>query len=235
MGAWGEGILQNDTAQDGLVSAASEIERAIEGMGEEDWPQLLAGLGLLVQFSPYSLSAENAFSETLADKVKAFRPRMGELSEALAATLDAVAERREPAYDVIKFAPELETALHGPEATEFAMQKTWARPPGGCFDPPQAKAFLQAFAERRIAAVDADFAEDDAVGDLSRESVAMGDFALLLIVDAIHVDPAVFERWRKRWHEGREEPHPSEASFFDVHNRCVEQAFEYAIARFTGA
>ena len=56
MGTWGAGILQNDAAQDSLVEAAYEIEQAIgelaEDPGEDPWPRLLAGIGLLVQFSP---------------------------------------------------------------------------------------------------------------------------------------------------------------------------------------
>ncbi len=239
MGTWGAGILQNDAAQDSLVEAAQQIEEAITEMAEDSsersWPRLLAALGLLVQFSPYSLNRENPLSAVLARALERHRPRMEGVSPELARALDALADRREPAYDVREFAPALETALHGRDASTFPMQKTWARPPDGCFAHPEARALLQEFAGRRIAKVEADFADEEALSDLCRESFAMGDFALLLILDSIDVDPATFERWRAAWREGRLEPDPSEADFYDEYNACLESAFAYGIARFSKA
>ena len=239
MGTWGAGILQNDGAQDSLVEAAGEIEQAItaiaEDGGKESWPRLLAGIGLLVQFSPYSLSAENPFSAVLAEAIERHRPHMTGVEGELAQVVDALAERREPAYDVIKFPAALESALHGPEASTFPVQKTWARPPDGCFEDERAKAFLQEFADRRITKVEEDFAQEEAISDLCRESFAMGDFALLLILDSIEVDPATLERWRDAWRQGRHEPDPTEASFYEEYDACLESAFEYGIARFSNA
>lgn len=239
MGTWGTGILQNDAAQDSLVEAAREIEEAVvarlEESSDDAWPALIGAVGLLVQFSPYSLSRENPFSAVLANAIEQHRPRMEGVTPELARVLDALAARREPDYEVITFPPALETALHGPDASTFPVQKTWARAPEGCFHHDGARAFLQEFADQRIAKVETDFAEEEALSDLCREGFAMGDFALLLILDSVHVDPATFPRWRDAWREARQEPDPSEAEFFREYDACLESAFEYGIARFSRA
>lgn len=236
MGAWGTGILQNDGAQDGLVGAAQEVEQAIRGIADDvsddGWQELLAGVGLLIQFSPYSLKEENPFSEDLARAIATHRPQMigvrGDLDDAL----EDLAHRREPQYEMIQFDPVLEKALHGPDASTFPMQKTWARAPKGCFSNSGSRAFLQAFADRRVANITAEFSNGYSLSDLARECAVMGDFALLLILESIRVDVTLIEGWKASWHKERSD-HASEAGFYTDYYACVGSGFEYALARFS--
>ncbi len=237
LGTWGRGILQNDSAQDNLCETARELEAVIESFAddaaESTWRVLNAAIGTLAQYSPYALDPKNAFSEVVARAIERHRAVMSDVTEELAGMLDAIVAQRQPEYVMLTFAPELETALHGPEASTVLMQKTWARAPAGCFASPEAHAFLQEFADRRVANVDAQFEDEEALEDLCREGFAMGEFALLLILEPIHVDPQQFERWRSTWYAGRREPDSSEADFFHDYDACVDRAFDFGIARFS--
>ena len=61
----------------------------------------------------------------------------------------------------------------------------------------------------------------------------MGDFALLLILNDIVVDPTRFETWRSAWREARQYEDPGAIEFFDRYYECVEAGFNYAINKFT--
>jgi hypothetical protein len=77
MGAWGYGILQNDTAQDGLYEVAHEVEEAVgEWMigSEANAARLGAAVGILLQFSPYSFESENPFVVRLTEALRANQP-----------------------------------------------------------------------------------------------------------------------------------------------------------------
>ncbi|MEM9072775.1 MAG: hypothetical protein AAGE52_29990 [Myxococcota bacterium] len=234
MGTWGPGILQNDAAYDGLGDAIREMEGVVPALSgsAEEVPRLLACLGALVQCSRFSFKEGNAFRPLAAAAVKRHRPHLGQVPPEVASFLDAIEGEKEPTYTPVGVPAQLVDALNG---TDAGFAKTWARPPKGCFDHPLAKSMLQEFADRRVANIDADFRDEDIVGDLCRESAVMGEFALLLLLEPILIDPARFERWRDLWREGREEPHPDEAEFYTEYDACLEAAFSYGIARFSSA
>jgi len=94
MGAWGYGILQNDTAQDGMCEVATRIEADITGMaanpGKETAAQLAAATALLLQFSPYSFNPENDFYDKLIAALTANHGHFAQLPGAAKETLDAI-------------------------------------------------------------------------------------------------------------------------------------------------
>lgn len=235
MGTWGAGILQNDTAQDGLVDAAHEVRDAIRGFvhspQEDDWQRMFAAVGLLVQFSPYTLAPDNPESRDVARAIEIHRSG-GAAGRELDEVFDAICAGETPEYTLVEFPPMLETALHGPAKRGFPMQKTWAQPPARCFAFPTSKAFVQDFADRRVARIQNELSDSEVLEDLNRESSVMGDLALLLILDEIHVQPSLFVGWRDAWRAMRSHDE-SEAEFFERYYECVEAAFEYAIARFS--
>lgn len=236
MGAWGSGILQNDGAQDSLVDVADEIEKVIEGLSSEadtDAAGALQGaIGLLMQFSPYSLASDGPFHETLVNALQTHRSAMNE-TRAVSDILDALVAGETPDYDVIKFPDELEQALHGPDATTFPMQKTWARAPDGFFRHAQAKALVQKIADGCVEKVRQEFdAGGYDLGDYVREGCNGGALAFLLIVSPIHVDPALFQTWARQYREAQTEQDESEADFFATYNACMEQGLAYGAARF---
>lgn len=238
MGAWGTGILQNDGAQDALVEVSSEIEAKLGSLGspgEASGAQLLAMVGVLTQFSPYSFNVDNPQRGRLVDAIKLHRESM--TGEGVEALLDAIVAGTEPDYEMFTFNDELAQALHGAEVTEFMMQKTWARAPEACFAHPIAAKFLQSVADECVAAVEDDFgSEIELVADLCREGVAVGHLALLLILAPIRVDPGCFERWLdtyERASSAREDD--GEGEFFDAYDACMKSALRYGIKRFASA
>ncbi len=231
MGAWGSGIFQNDLSQDELCEVADSIERALTDLGEpgpETGAQLAAGIALLMQFSPYSLDAESPSRERILAAIEGHRSAIENPSTALTAALDAIVAGERPKYDVIKFSVDVETALHGPQQSEFPVQKTWARPPEGSFDHPAARAFVKGVADSCAAKAEALFLESEewVLGDLCREGYGMGNFGLLLVLDPIDLDVERVLEWRARWEAGKGEPHPSEADFILEYESCVAKAFD---------
>lgn len=235
MGVWGSGILQNDGAQDGLVGAAGEIIESLRALtqsrADDGWADMFAAVGLLMRFSPYSFEPDNPDNAVVRRAVELHRAG-GAAGRELDAVLDTIALGQRLEYEMSTLPPELERALHGESDRGFPMQKTWADAPERCFAFGKSKAFVQAFADRRVARIDEELADDDTLVDLCRESDVMGDFALLLILDEIHVDPKRFRAWREAWREARDHDE-SEADFFERYYASVEAGFEYALARFS--
>ncbi len=235
MGAWGRGILQNDTAQDGLVAIAHTVEDGVRALGHPEdstTGELLACIGCLIQFSPYSLSPENEFHATLVKAIRSHVPDPLAFPEEIETLLRNIVSGVPPTYAMMNFDPRLERALHGPVPSTFATQKTWARPPDGCFEHPAARSFLQGIADHCVHLVDEDFADHEVLEDPVREASAMGALALLLILDPIHIDPARFGRWRRAYQSGKTARDPDEADFYRDYDACAEAAFAYGVAKF---
>lgn len=234
MGAWGTGILQNDCAQDTLVEVSSEVESQLSALGpagEASGAKLLAMVGILAQFSPYSFDEDNPRRKPLVDAIEAHRQFM--TGEGVDALLDAIVAGTRPEYDMMEFDQTLAQALHGADVTEFMMQKTWARPPKACFAHPAGAAFLQSVADECVEAVDEEFSSSvDIVADLCREGFAVGRLALLLILQPIRVDPACFERWREAYERAAATREDSEGGFFDEYDACMTAALRYGAQRF---
>jgi len=225
-------------AQDGLVDVSYRIERDILALADAKSPdaaaRFCAAFGVLVQFSPYSLNSENPFHAQLVGVIQQHRALLEHVAGETLAFLDAVVEGLAPNYRSASFHPDLEHALHGEPATTFAMQKSWSRAPAGCLDSEAARTYLQALADDLVQTIDADFSTAYALADPTREAATMGCFVLLLVLDHIHVDPAIFRAWRSRWHSIREPAEGSgEAAFVNKYNACLEKAFAYADQRFS--
>jgi hypothetical protein len=239
MGAWGHGILQNDSAQDGLCEVGEQIEGDVTELAEKDGPDvahtLLGALGLLTQFNPYSFDPDNEFSEVLKRALTRHRPAMGTLDEATEKLIDDLLADREPTYEMMTPPAELQAALHGSGESDMPMEKTWARAPAGCFAHAASRAYVQRVADRCVETVDADFARPESLEEPFREAIAMGEFGLLLILDPIHVDAENFTKWRAAWRARRLEADPSEADFVARYDAALECAFDYAITRFAGS
>lgn len=236
MGAWGSGIFQNDLTQDELCEVADGIEAALGQLGDpspETGAQLAAGIALLMQFSPYSLDPDGPSRERILAAITTHRSAIDSPSAELSAALDAIVAGERPDYQLMKFPAAIETALHGPQQSEFPVQKTWARAPEGVFDHPAARAFLRGVADSCAGKAEQLFLESEewVLGDLCREGFGMGSFGLLLVLDPIDLDVARVKRWRAAWEAGKGEPHPSEADFILEYEACVAKAFDALMAK----
>lgn len=115
MGTWGPGILQNDCAQDSLVECTHELRdalvRFVDSPQEDDWQRLFAVVGLLMQFSPYTLDPDNEESRVVARAIEAHRSG-GAAGRELDDAFDAICNGDVPDYTMATFPVELEKALH---------------------------------------------------------------------------------------------------------------------------
>lgn len=230
MGTWGAGILQNDNAWESVEERTDAVRRQLARLGDSDRDaeRMLAAVAVLMQCSPSSFDPENPDHAALTAVVTRLRPRLTALSDEAAAALDAIARGAEPPYERLVLPARLERILHGAEPSPFAVE--WARAPAGAFDTPGGRAFVQEVADACVAAIDEDFATGT-LEDPCSESYAVGQLALLLILDAIHVAPARFVAWRDAWRAERRST--DEPDFHARYDAALEDAFAYGIERFS--
>lgn len=248
MGAWGRGLLQNDTAQDGLVEVISSIEEDVAALaagarpGERSAARLGAAVGLLLQLSSWhSFDPESEASATVVQAIDRHRPALSALPRKAAHILRRVAEGGggELASRPAKLNRSLRRALFATESGGFPMERTFGKREASLFADRDAEAYVQKVARRCVELVDADFAEEDIVNDLARESMAMGAFATLLVIEPCRVPVAKVERWRKAHRramaafEVEGEPDESDAEFEEGYEKCLELAFRLMVRKFS--
>jgi hypothetical protein len=94
MGAWGHGILQNDTAQDGLVAVGDRLIELLAEFADTpgvDWAAKAgAAVGLLLQFSPHAFDPESPDHPVLIKTLTACKPHFSELPGKAGSILEAI-------------------------------------------------------------------------------------------------------------------------------------------------
>ena len=242
MGAWGYGILQNDTAQDGMCDVANRIEADIVEMAstssEETAAKLAAATALLLQFSQYSFNPDNRFHKKLIAALTANCEHFGQLPGSSEATLNEIIDGggTELALRDGEIDAEIDKALHSDENEGFIMQKAFSVVEQDLLQHPTSRAYLQAVVDAIVAEVDEGFADDEAVSDLSRDAIFMGPFGLLLILPKCDVNPNKFRQWQQRFHDVWADIEPTkdevEKEFEDKYNAYLELAFKCGCERF---
>jgi len=242
MGAWGTGILQNDTAQDGLNGAAYKLLSAVpsfaKNRGVDSAAQLGAAVGLLLQFSPYSFNTESPDFPNLVKAIEANNEFLADLSGRAEEVIRLVADGRggELAERPASLPSDLSRALHGIKPPhEFAMQKIFAFREDDLFGHSKAIEFTQQFVNELVDEVDEGFADEEVVSDLSREGDFMGAFALLLIIEPCTVPSSKFKEWRTQFQQVWDNLEPTddemERKFEGDYRPCVELALEYGVRK----
>lgn len=243
MGAWGYGILQNDTAQDGICEAARRIEGDIADMaanpGEETVARLSAATALLLQFSSYSFNPENDFCGILVAALTANRAYFSQLPGNCEEILNAIIAGcgSELAARDGEVDSEIDRALHSDENDGFIMQKAFSVVETDLLRHPVSAAYLQSIIDAAVEEIDEGFADEEAVSDLSREAYFMGPFGLLLVLPKGHVNPEKFHQWKKRFNDVWKGLDPiedeDEKKFEAKYNGHLELAFKCGAERFS--
>jgi hypothetical protein len=215
MGTWDAGLLDNDTACDGLHDVTSVLETEIEELGRgrtaRAAERLAAAVGLLLQLDAYSFSPDSPESaEAIARAVAAHGKRFASwpahprrlLQQVATGKGHALAQR--PAQVSRTLARILHT--HPSPGGGFGRREPWL------FVRPGSAAFVQRFARQCAEAVDDDFEDEDNWSDLCREGIGMGALAALLVIAPYRLPRAKVERWRRLAREGlaRLEAEPDE-------------------------
>lgn len=245
MGTWGYGILQNDSAQDGIGDLARTIEDDVAGLADrpatvEAAARAGAAVGLLLQFSEYSLNPESEASAGIRRGLKAQEPAFDALPGKAGSILRGVLEGTHPGLEdrLADLDERVVEALIGPaeEEREFPTQRAFGRREPDLFAHPEAARYAQEVAERCAGLVDEDFEDDEIVDDLCRESTAIGPLGLLLLIEPCRLDPDRVEAWRERAAEGfatmeedlADEDPDGELEFYAVYRACLDKALAVA-------
>jgi hypothetical protein len=204
MGTWDDGLLDNDTALDGLGDLKHTIVADIVAFGAmkptaTSTAKLGAAVGILLQLSAYDFGLETETGPKIATAVKAHGGQIAKLPSAARKVLEAVGGGQG-------------ATLAGRPAKMSARQiailrKDASRAPFGKREPSlfaskAAPAYVQQVARRCIAMVDDDFRDKGNWSDLCREGMGIGCLGVLLVLEPCSVPSAKLERWRRAAKKG---------------------------------
>lgn len=199
MGTWGEGILENDSALDGLGDIAGTIqenltELASASASAETAGRLAAAVGLLLLFSEFSFEDEDEFAgikavldahaETCAGHLSAEAAKV--LSEIRAGNASAYLDREAP------IAPELRKAL----GSKVGLREDCL------FESKAALAYLEQVVTNCVELLEEDFEDEDSWEDLCREAMSIGALAALLSLRPAQAPRPRLLHWRRCAAEG---------------------------------
>jgi hypothetical protein len=243
MGAWGHGILQNDSAQDDLCEVIEGIFADVIALGAEPTnrrtvARLGAGIGLMLQLSAcYWFSEEGDYwaplREVLALHEKGFAAVLPEAGRILADVLAGMGEElagRDALPDArlsgVLFAEDLQ-GVH-------SLERTFGYREPALFADPEAARYVQEVADRLAMVVDEGVAHDYMLEDPCREADFIGALSVLLVLEPCQVGLDRFALWRERLHKVQAEPgDAAESDFFARYNDCLDQALQIGIDRFS--
>jgi hypothetical protein len=251
MGAWGHGILQNDTAQDGLCDVLHWIADDIlkwtrRRPTEAIAARIGAGVGLLLHLSAhYWLNPENdQFYPKLLAVLERHQPAFASLGPEAARLLEQV--RQGKGLELVERDgppnPALAAILFPRDVGDFPMQRIFGLREPSLFAHPEAVRFVQEIADRCVAWIDKEFDDDVKAGWPLEETEAVGALGVLLEIEPCRVDPDRFASWRARWQaaraptpEDQEDDPEVEEDELDESEQCLDAAFRYGIKKFAAS
>lgn len=198
MGTWDEGVLDNDTSQDGLSDLRHSVVEDIRALVTEPSSAatlgtLAAAVGVLLQLSPYSFSADCDDQALILSAIQAHLANVGVLSDAAASVLRRVGSDQQQALTEQRGAlpAELCQVLHsGATNSHFGVREA------ALFATTEGQAYVQQIVERCLAAADSDFEDEDNWWDLNREVSAMGPLCALLVLQPSRLPVDKLNDWR---------------------------------------
>ncbi len=199
MGTWDTGILDNDAALDGLGDITHAVMEGVRSLGEalpeaEKAGELAAGIGLLLQLSPFDFSPQSSTAATISETLETWAQVIeATLSPEAQAVLSQVAQGEGEA--LAKRPAEL------PEAIVSALHNGAAAAPYGqreaaLFETPAGAAFMKRITAKCTDMIEADFEHEDVWADLCRDATGMAVLAMLLVLEPCKVDPKRIAHWR---------------------------------------
>jgi hypothetical protein len=205
MGTWNEGILENDTAADGLAALQSSVVSDITELGAgpatpTSTATLGAAVGVLLQLSAYEFGLDTDSGPEIVKALKAHAAQIAVLPTAARMVLERVMAGEGTA---IAEQPAKVPASH----LKLLYSGGTTRSPFGArqaslFTGSVGKKYVQKVAKRCIEAVDEAFDDEDNWCDLCREAEGIGTLAALLVIEPCKVPAAKIDAWRKKAKKG---------------------------------
>lgn len=204
MGTWSHGLLDNDTAMDGLTELDEEVIADIVNLGAEaPSPEatatLGAAVGVLLQLSPYFFGADTESGPAIVAALRAHAAEIAKLPAEARSVLEAVAagegaalaERRAP------MAPEhVKLLCNESGRAPFGLREA------ALFTGPAAAHYVQSVADRCFEMLDEDFDDESTWCDLCREAPSMGGLAALLVLEPCRLPREELASYREKAQEG---------------------------------
>lgn len=236
MGTWDAGLLDNDTALDGLGDLAHGVvedllEAASGKPGTRTTETLCAAVGVLLQISGWDFDLESSSGPKIVEALQLQASALGTLPPPARELMSAVmsgkgrglAERTAAATSVDHL---LNTgsrgARFGPRYEPLFASKT-------------AERYVQTIAKRCVEAIDEDFEDESTWSDLCREGMGMGHLAVLTVLEPCKVSPTKIARWRKLAKQGLAELREAEDGELEFHEKYyanLDKVYAQLLERF---
>lgn len=219
MGTWDDGLLDNDTAMDGLSDLRSGIVEDIVTFGAAkpsatSTAKLAAAIGVLLQLSSYEFGLDTDDGPKIVAAAGAHAKEIAKLPPAARKILERVAagEGKSLAQRPAKTSAKVNALLH-----KQSKKPAFGLHEKALFASKAGAAYVQDVAKRCVEMIDEDFEDEDSWSDLCREGLGMGCLAVLMVLDPCTVSPARIDRWRKRAKKGIEALEKNKDEELDFH------------------
>lgn len=204
MGTWDDGLLDNDTAMDGLGDLHHGVAADLVRIGamkpsSASTAKLGAAVGVLLQLSAYDFDLDTESGPKIAAAVKAHATTIAGLPLAARKLFEAVAAGGGKALaerPATMSAKQIAILHNGGTRAPFGKREA------SLFDGKVAEAYVQEVAERCVAMIDGDFEDEDNWCDLCREGMGIGCLGVLMILAPYKVSKPKLERWRRAAKKG---------------------------------
>lgn len=237
VGTWNEGILDNDTALDGLADLCHGVVEDIAALGDAKptttaTNKLCAAVGVLLQLSSYDFKLDTPHGPKIVAAVTKHATGIEKLPPAARKVMnlvlggdgESVAARREKM-------PAKHVALLHKDAKECRFGRRQA----ALFASKEAATYVQSVAKRCIEAIDEDFEDEDNWSDLCREGMGLGLLGVLMVLAPCKVPAARIARWRKLAQKGLaalEAAPDDELDFHQQYYKNLDAVFAVLAKRF---
>jgi hypothetical protein len=200
VGTWDEGLLDNDTALDGLGELHHEIVGEIVALGSAkptsaSTDKLCAAVGVLLQLSAYDFALDNESGPTIVAAVKAHALAIGKLPPEARQPMTLVMEGH---GKTLAERPDEPNAVHAALLHKGSKKSAFGRREPALFASEAGAAYVKSIAKRCVETIDEDFEDEDNWSDLCREGMGMGLLSVLMVLEPCKVPLAKIEGWRKK-------------------------------------
>ncbi|MDY7099914.1 MAG: hypothetical protein S0880_01880 [Actinomycetota bacterium] len=218
MGAWDYGILDNDTALDGLGAVVdgvvADIDRlAGEPSNEETVGRLAAAVGIVLQLAPAALDPDTGNDRTRGAVVAALTVHAdgigAHLSPGAQRILGLIADGEVALLEQHPAEPVDAVSVDGDHAVHLAEPALFEHLAAGTYVDEVATRCVQAFAT--------DAADEEVWTDLAREAAGVGALAALLVLEPCDLPVELLTEWQQLAALGLAELELSDDGELDFH------------------
>ncbi len=242
MGAWGDGLLQNDASQDGLVELLQTIDADVARLRTRRPAVGLAGrlagaVGLLLQLkSGPSFDPDSERGATLLAVLGRQAPAFSALPKTARDLLGAIQAGEGPGLVELEdtLPPELSQAFFEDEPG-FLTERGTGRYHPDLFEHTAGAAYVQEVADRCVEVVRRGFAD---LGEPPEMWAEHGDeiaaLCVLLQLQPCKVSAELFRDWWGRYRAAEGDDLEGLEEYEEAYRRCLWRALNYGLLRFSG-